>query len=112
MKNYSTILMLRINKEEKAKDGLTIYVWSCQKEIPKPKYRPFTWEERDKLRGKWIINKAERNTERAITNFCLDRNGIFKIAYKDSSCYITANRLLDQYEFADGSPCGVLESTN
>lgn len=69
--------------------------------IPKKKKLvPFTWEDREMLRGKWIRRK-ECTNEIRITNILFnDKNKELCINY------ISAANLLDKWEFLDGSPCG------
>ena len=111
IKNYKAICWQHAETLEKAEDELTMAFWDFWREIPKSKYRPFTWEEREKLRGKWIKSKSDKYIEEIITTLHLDEDGIFKIAFQNSR-YITVQNLLESYEFIDGSPCGVLENTD
>ena len=70
--------------------------------IPKQKtYRPFTWEERDQLRGKWIKRKTS-DLECCVT--VINTEGIFLGGKTLPFCY-----LFENYTFFDGSPCGVKE---
>lgn len=71
------------------------------------KYRPFTWEERDQLRGKWVKNK-ENDTENMIIGFFLD-GGIDSKLHLSCDGWCTSESLLKHYEFLDGSPCGMEE---
>jgi len=91
--------------KEAEKSDATIS-WKYWREIPKPKYRPFTWKERGLLRGRWVRSKSVKNFEYIITNLCLEKENIFKIALEDSP-FMTAQKFLDSYEFIDGTPCGV-----
>lgn len=70
----------------------------------KKQYRPYTWEERKHLRGKWIkwTNMNNEEIEFQIVNMKLDSNDGFVI--NDG---ITPEILLSMAEFVDGSPCGV-----
>lgn len=61
---------------------------------------PFTWEDREMLRGKWIRNK-ERAHEIRITNIFFDRDD--KELRIDG---ISAVNLFNKWEFLDGSPFG------
>ena len=74
------------------------------KEPEEKKYRPFTWEEREQLRGKWvkwsILDKGEKEFQ--ITSIQLLGNGAFRL--NDG---ITPEDLLENAQFLDGSPCGV-----
>ena len=74
-------------------------------EEPKEKkYRPYTWEEREHLRGKWVkwTNSNNEKKEFQITNMELLTNDKFII-----NNGITPEILLDMAKFLDGSPCGV-----
>jgi len=75
--------------------------------IPKQKtYRPFTWEEREQLRGKWITRKVERdnpNPEYCIT--IINNVGIY------IGATVTFKELYEDFIFLDGSPVGKLEET-
>ena len=77
--------------------------------IPEEKtYRPFTWEERDQLRGKWVKKKNKEDKEDIegmIDGLSMDFDR-FLIYF--SVYFVTNNELLDWYTFLDGSPCGVL----
>jgi hypothetical protein len=78
--------------------------WNECRKKPEKKYRPFTWEERDQLRGKWIKEKEQSQDE------CM----IIGLIYKDEAWidagelgYFTPEYLLENYIFLDGSSCGV-----
>lgn len=62
---------------------------------PSPKYVPFTWEDREFLRGKWI-----RNISYEIVIYSISRERVNDMTF---------SRLLSDYTFLDGSPCGKLE---
>lgn len=69
--------------------------------IPKKKKLvPFTWEDREMLRGKWI-RKKEYTHEMRITNIFFD--GDDKELRING---ISAANIFDKWEFLDGSPCG------
>ena len=73
--------------------------------IPEEKmYRPFTWEERDQLRGEWVKRKNSGVIEGMIDGLSMDFDR-FLIYF--SVYFVTNNELLDWYTFLDGSPCGV-----
>ena len=73
--------------------------------IPKQKtYRPFKWEEREQLRGKWITRKVERdnpNPEYCIT--IINNVGIY------IGATVTFKALYEDFIFLGGSPVGKLE---
>lgn len=66
----------------------------------KKKLVPFTWEDREMLRGKWI-RKKECTHEIRITNILFD--GDDKELRING---ISAANIFDKWEFLDGSPCG------
>ena len=72
--------------------------------IKEDTYRPFTWEERDLLRSKWVIKKFNKK-EFIINQF--DIESVSWIGCNGFCC--SAYQLLDMYTFLDGSPCGVRE---
>lgn len=63
------------------------------KEEVKRKLVPFTWEDREQLRGKWVRNK--KSSSEFVLQF-LNENG---------SAW-TWQYMLDHFEFIDGSPVG------
>jgi len=63
-------------------------------------YVPFTWEDRELLRGEWI-RKKESKSEYLITYFYDKGVG----TDNDTFSY---ELLLNEYEFVDGKPCGKL----
>lgn len=67
------------------------------------KYRPYTWEERDKLRGRWArYKRGFRKEEFIINNYFENSDGEFVI--ND----LPSERFLEICEWLDGTPCGVL----
>src|SRR5699024_6197512 len=63
---------------------------------PEPKYIPFTFEDREELRGKWVRRKGV-NDELVIYNLSKIRvNGC------------TWEQSLEEFEFLDGTPFGKL----
>lgn len=69
--------------------------------IPKKKKLvPFTWEDREMLRGKWIRRKDNHKCESMMNKFHI---GIEENMYINN---ILATSLLNGWEFSDGSPCG------
>jgi len=71
--------------------------------IPKQKtYRPFTWEERDQLGGKWVKCKAS-GSEYCIT--VIHANGVYL------GLTLPFSFLFNNYTFLDGSPVGKLGET-
>ena len=74
--------------------------------IPKQKtYRPFTWEEREQLRGKWVKWKGA-DTEHFITTITKE-----KVLLMDKNDWLTFEELCKNCVFVDsGLPCGVEET--
>ncbi len=68
-----------------------------------PQYVPYTWDDRDELRGRWFRRKTKEswqtNYERLACFFCLI-DGHF---YVNS---IRNDELLNECEWLDGKPCG------
>lgn len=86
--------------------------WSCiiRKKEPKKKYVPFDLkkeEDRAKLRGAWIKEK-DSDMEYLITSVC----DIYVVIGGNYPAMISSNRLLEFYEFSDGTPCGKLMEVN
>lgn len=106
IKNYKAICWQHAETLEKAEDELTIAFWDFWREIPK--YRPFIWEEREELRGKWIRPKSRLYDEVQINRFNLENDNSFWVKVNEN--FINSKSLLKDYEFADGTPCGVLET--
>jgi len=73
--------------------------------IPKQKtYRPFTWEEREQLRGKWITRKVERDNPNPEYCIAIINNvGIY------IGATVTFKALYEDFIFLGGSPVGKLE---
>lgn len=81
--------------------------WKHMREISEFKYRPFTWEDRNLVKGKWIRPKTRVKSEKLITNVFKSTEGWFYV-FSDGTA-LRADTLLKDYEFADGTSCGVLE---
>lgn len=87
-----------INNEEP-----TWYLTNEYRTAPIPEFIPFTFDDRDQFRGKWLRRKTDG------AEFC--PSGI----YKKSVCfqagnYATYEELYEKFEFLDGSPCGKLSN--
>lgn len=65
-------------------------------------YIPFTFEDRDLLRGKWIRQKGNDIWETMIIFINRDSAGV------DGGMYYSYKELLDKFEFVDGKSCGKL----
>jgi len=74
--------------------------------IPKQKtYRPFTWEEREQLRGEWVKWKGA-DTEHFITTITKTH-----VILMEKNDWVTFQELCDNCIFVDsGLPCGVEET--
>lgn len=68
---------------------------------PEVKVKPYTWDDREILRDKWIKDKKGVQEYR-IDNFVNTPNSEFKING------ISAEYLLSHFTFLDGSPCGIV----
>lgn len=66
----------------------------------KKKLVPFTWEDREMLRGKWVKQKNS-NYEICLCSFLWDYDRQHLLING-----ITASDFLNTWEFLDGSPCG------
>lgn len=64
-------------------------------------YIPFTFEDKELLRGKWIQRKGDK-FELQITGF--SENGVLASSFG----YMSFELLLKEYEFLDGKVCGKL----
>jgi hypothetical protein len=64
-----------------------------------PQYVPYTWDDREELRGRWFRKKEDKHDERQVV--FIDAN--------DSDIIIggwRAKEFLQKFEWLDGSPCG------
>ena len=68
---------------------------------PESKYIPFTFEDRDLFKDKWMQRHGRQNLVRICT---ITKNEVFWD--RNNSC--TYSELLARFEFEDGSPCGKL----
>lgn len=68
---------------------------------PQPEYVPFTWEDRDLFRGKWVRWKFEN---KEFTIDCIEERGLCF-----SGELFTWDRLFKGLEFIDGSVFGKLK---
>ena len=82
--------------------------WACiiRKKEPEKKYVPFDLskeEDRVKLRGAWVRPKdCYPNVDHLI-------RGISNSTVWFGDSYLTALELLNEYEFINGDPCGILK---
>lgn len=82
---------------------------SCiiRKKEPKKKYVPFDLtkeEDRAKLRGKWVRKKEAPFIEQEIAGLSTN----VALVFLNDVVSVGVANLLEEYEFVDGSPCGVL----
>jgi hypothetical protein len=69
-------------------------------EPPKPKYVPFAWEDREQLRGRWIVDFGDENSEQMINKMDFNHDEFY--ANNKST-----RQLLDNWRFLDtGEPVG------
>lgn len=64
---------------------------------------PFTWEDRDSLRGKWI-RKVSSGKEGLIVEFGKTTDG--RLVVHTFTHSPSAEVLMEEFEFLDGTPCG------
>jgi len=103
-KNKSAICVMEEEKKKyfSGEDFMT-QMWEYHKKLPEKKYVPFTWEDRDLLRGRWIKSK-EDDKELMIIGF--SKEEVFLIHTDQGDIYHKG--VLDFYTFLDGTPCGKL----
>lgn len=92
--------------EESSRPGSVCYPY----EEPQKKYEPFTWEDRELLRGKWVRLKSDPSTESQIVELIHkdenEYNGDLEIGHFNNFDEMPAGVLLADFEFVDGTPCG------
>ena len=66
------------------------------------KYEPFTYQDRELLKGKWIGLKNNKVWEAEIVFINNHKIGVLV----NSVTYISYEDLLKDYEFSNGEPCG------
>jgi len=69
----------------------------------KSEYVPFTWDDREQLRGKWVRAKMLQHFE-----YCLTYISHVGVGF-DMNENIYYDRLFNNYEFIDGTPCGKIK---
>lgn len=68
-----------------------------------PQYVPYTWEDREELRGRWYRKKHNKDYERE------DQVKSLEFQHNSKNFYINgvdSKRFWKVYEWLDGSPCG------
>lgn len=81
--------------------------YQCLIRVPEDEYEPFNLddeENRAKLRGRWIRKKGNDFDECLIQSIFIDENMRWTIELPRS--YESADALLKDYTFLDGTPCG------
>lgn len=91
---------------EDAEKTVLISTWKYMREISEPKYVPFTWEDRDLIKGKWVRPKSGVDDGHLITLFSRAKENRLYVVINTS--FIRADNFLEDYEFLDGTPCGKL----
>jgi hypothetical protein len=99
------------NKTVSKKEQMLSYLLYCPSSIKEvifkrkdPTYRPFTWGEREQLRGKWLKNK-EALSEMICTRMYRNHDSVFETTKGTWSF----RQIFEQFTFLDGSPCGIKE---
>jgi hypothetical protein len=64
-----------------------------------PQYVPYTWDDREELRGRWYRRNDNKDYERQVTLFDGGINNMFINGWE-------AKEFLQKCEWLDGSPCG------
>ncbi len=74
------------------------HLWTEYTEPKPPQYVPYTWDDREQLRGRWYRRKGH-NDECFISSLC-EVKGELRINHW------TAATFLDTFVWLDGTPCG------
>jgi len=101
----NTVIVVKKEDEQDYKDGWGFNIFKTdiafKWRIPEEsKYRPFTFEDRELFKDKWIKYKNNEN-EVEIRLCFVDKFSVF------SNELYTYEELLRCFTFLDGSPCGV-----
>ncbi len=64
-----------------------------------PQYVPYTWDDREELRGRWYRRNDNKDYERQVTLFDGGINNMFINGWE-------AKEFLQKCEWLDGTPCG------
>jgi hypothetical protein len=57
--------------------GKAVYRRRIEQPKPEPKYAPFTWEDREQLRGRWVVQVESTGTEQMVNKLDLINNDLF-----------------------------------
>ncbi len=97
------IIVVHYQYEIEYKTGMIFYTEFCEDESwrhkQEPKYIPFTFEDRELLKGRWIKDKYKSKLIKQI--LLIVENRIHTVLG-----IISYELLLDNYIFVDGTPCG------
>lgn len=84
-------------------DSDSLQYWELYKE-PEKKYVPFTWETIQPYKDKWI---KEKDTDNSYYKIVCIRDNKVAVCGIAQTYNITFGSLLNNYQFEDGTPCGV-----
>ena len=73
-------------------------------EKPVPEYKPYTWNDRIKLRNRWIKHKHSEY-EMMCIEFSKKGIGNWENGFIDG--FIDWKSMLENYTYTDGTPCGI-----
>jgi nitrate reductase beta subunit len=57
--------------------GEAVYRRRIEQPKPEPKYVPFRWEDREQLRGRWVVQVESTGTEQMVNKLDLINNDLF-----------------------------------
>lgn len=83
-------------------DSFNTVKYNCHKPIPQKKYIPFTLNDKDMLRGKWVMRKGYSGEYEIIG---LDCDHVRIPTHVENSIY-AYRELLEDFLFVDGTSCG------
>jgi len=78
-------------------------IYRLTPESKQPEYEPYSYEDRDVLRGLWVRRKGNNEEELMITAI-----GLYRIGTSERLCP-SYRELFDNYETLDGQPVGKLK---
>jgi hypothetical protein len=83
--------------------------WYYPKELilnhiePEPRYRAYTFQDRDEFRGRWIRRKGDDSVE-----YCIIELATSNVIFYGSKAIHNLDYLFENFEYADGTPFGKL----
>ena len=104
-KNGAEIECINLNREGDEWSIMTNPLWAshCSYRVKQHlKLVPLTFEDRDLLRGKYLVSKKENETESIVSTI---KSDYVVIRGLNTSYY----ELMERYTFLDGSPCGKMK---